>query len=139
MMVFGAAPSDGVAALRKRPRQSSLPVANAVKSEPSVSKLASVVFCVLLIGSRMTLPHPPVKADDIILSRVKGRTSAENVPILLRVLSEVGTGEFHGFEAPRHRDEDGKVWRSADETVVIGALDLANAEIALVSSVRSSI
>jgi hypothetical protein len=68
-----------------------------------------------------------VKADDIILSRVKGRTSAENLPILLRVLSEVGTGEFHGFEAPRHRDDDGKVWRSADETAVIGALDLTNA------------
>ena len=69
-----------------------------------------------------------VKADDIVLSRVKGRTSAEKLPILLRVLSEVGTGEFHGFEAPRHRDEDGKVWRSADETVVIGAFDLTNAE-----------
>jgi hypothetical protein len=69
-----------------------------------------------------------VKTDDIILSRVKGRTSAENLPILLRVLSEVGTGEFHGFEAPRHRDEDGKVWRSADETAVIRAFDLMNAE-----------
>ena len=69
-----------------------------------------------------------VKADDIVLSRVKGRTNAENLPILLRVLSEVGTGEFHGFEAPRHRDDDGKVWRSADETVVIGAFDLINSE-----------
>ncbi len=69
-----------------------------------------------------------VKAHDIVFSRVKGRTSGENLPILLRVLSEVGTGEFHGFEAPRHRDEDGKVWRSADETVVIGALDLTIAE-----------
>jgi len=61
MMVFGAAPSDGVAALRKRARQSSLlPAANAVISEPSVSRLASVVVCVLLSGSRSTLPHPPV-------------------------------------------------------------------------------
>ncbi len=69
-----------------------------------------------------------VKADDIVLSRVKGRTSAENMPILLRVLSEVAIGEFRAFEAPRIRDDDGKVWRSADETVVIGAFDLTNSE-----------
>jgi hypothetical protein len=69
-----------------------------------------------------------VKTDDIVLSRLKGRTSVDNLPILLRVLSEVGTGDFYGFEAPRVRDEDGKVWRSVDETVVIGAFDLTNAQ-----------
>jgi hypothetical protein len=50
------------------------------------------------------------------------------MPILLRVFSEVGTGEFHGFEAQRIRGDDGKVWRSPDETAVIGALDFANAQ-----------
>ena len=69
-----------------------------------------------------------MKADDIVLSRVKGRTNAENMPILFRVLSEVATGEFRAFEAPRIRDDDGKVWRSTDETVVIGAFDLTNSE-----------
>jgi hypothetical protein len=68
-----------------------------------------------------------VKADDIVLSRVKGRTNAESLPIVLRVLSEVGTGTFQDFEAPRRSDEDGNVWRPADETAVIGALDLVNA------------
>ena len=37
-------------------------------------------------------------------------------------------GDFYGFEAPRVRDDDGKVWRSVDETVVIGAFDLTNAQ-----------
>jgi hypothetical protein len=69
-----------------------------------------------------------VKTDDIVLSRLKGRTSVDNLPILLRVLSEVGTGDFYGFEAPRVRDEDGKVWRSVDETVISGAFDLTNAQ-----------
>ena len=55
-----AAPS-GSTALKKRPRQSSsATVANAVMSEPSVSRVASVVVWVLLMGSRSTLPHPPV-------------------------------------------------------------------------------
>jgi hypothetical protein len=69
-----------------------------------------------------------VKTDDIVLSRLKGRTSVDNLPILLRVLSEFGTGDFYGFEAPRVRDEDGKVWRSVDETVISGAFDLTNAQ-----------
>ena len=69
-----------------------------------------------------------VKTDDIVLSRLKGRTSFDNLPILFRVLSEVGIGDFYGFELPRVRDEDGKVWRSVDETVIIGAFDLINAE-----------
>ena len=58
---LGVAPPGGVAALRKRARQSSsATVAKAEMSEPSVFKFASVVVWVLLSGSRSTLPHPPV-------------------------------------------------------------------------------
>ena len=58
---LGVAPPGGVAALRKRARQSSLAtVAKAVMSEPSVFRFASVVVWVLLSGSRSTLPHLPV-------------------------------------------------------------------------------
>ena len=58
---FGVAPPGGVAALRKRARQSSLAtVRKAAISEPSVSRFASVVVWVLLSGSTITLPHPPV-------------------------------------------------------------------------------
>ena len=49
------------------------------------------------------------RTDNIVLSRIKGRTSVDNLPILLRVLGEVGTGAFEGFEAPRIRDEEGNV------------------------------
>ena len=60
-MLLGVAPPVGVAALRKRPRQSSLAtVANALMSEASVSKFASVVVQVLLPASTITFPHPPV-------------------------------------------------------------------------------
>ena len=58
---FGVGAPVGVEALRKRARQSSLPpVANAVMSEPSVSRVARVVVWVLLMGSNSTLPHLPV-------------------------------------------------------------------------------
>ena len=58
---MGVAPPVGVAALKKRARQSSFAtVAKAVMSEPSVFRFASVVVWVLLSGSRSTLPHPPV-------------------------------------------------------------------------------
>jgi hypothetical protein len=58
---FGVTPLGGVAALRKRARHSSLAtVAKALMSEPSVSKFASVVVQVLLPGSTITLPQPPV-------------------------------------------------------------------------------
>ena len=67
------------------------------------------------------------KTDDVVLSRLKRRTNVDNLPILLRILSEVGAGDFHGFDDPSYRDEDGKVWRSVDETTVIGAFDLINA------------
>ena len=47
--------------MRKRLRQSLSPTAaKALTSEPSVSRFASVVVWVLLIGSNKTLPHPPV-------------------------------------------------------------------------------
>ena len=58
---FGVTPLGGVAALRKRSRQSSLAtVANAEMSDPSVFKLASVVFWLLLSESKSTLPQVPV-------------------------------------------------------------------------------
>src|SRR5262245_32722751 len=58
---FGAAPPGGVAALRKRLRQSSLDVAlKAAISDARVFSLAKVVFWVMLMGSRITLPQPPV-------------------------------------------------------------------------------
>src|SRR5271157_2084840 len=58
---LGVAPPVGVAALKKRARQSSLATVNdAVMSEPSVSKLAIVVVIELLRGSSSTLPHLPV-------------------------------------------------------------------------------
>jgi hypothetical protein len=57
----GVAPPIGVAALRKRARQSSsATVKKAEMSEPSVFKFASVVVWVLLSGSRITLPQAPV-------------------------------------------------------------------------------
>ena len=58
---FGVTPPGGVAALKKRARQSSLAtVKQAEMSEPSVSRFASVVVLELLSGSSSTLPHPPV-------------------------------------------------------------------------------
>src|SRR5271165_3283219 len=58
---LGVAPPVGVAALKKRARQSSLATVNdAVISEPSVSRVAIVVVMELLSGSISTLPHPPV-------------------------------------------------------------------------------
>src|SRR5262245_34080211 len=60
-VLLGAAPSGGVAALRKRARQpSSATVEKALRSDPSVFRFASAVVWVLLSGSRSTLPHPPV-------------------------------------------------------------------------------
>src|SRR5277367_4058215 len=57
----GVGPAAGVAALKKRARQSSLAtVTDAVISEPSVSRFAIVVVIELLSGSSSTLPHPPV-------------------------------------------------------------------------------
>ena len=58
---FGVVPPIGVAALRKRSRQSLLAtVAKAASKEPRVFKFASVVFCVMLIGSKSTFPQVPV-------------------------------------------------------------------------------
>jgi len=57
---LGFIPEEGVATLRKRVRQSSFElVAKAEIREASVFNFASVVVWVLLIGSRITLPHPP--------------------------------------------------------------------------------
>ena len=93
-VVFGAAPSDGVAALRKRARQSSFAtVANAVMSEPSVSRFASVVVCVLLSGSRSTLPHPPVDRIDEVRYIPGGDPQSERIPGDRLAFDEAGGGE----------------------------------------------
>jgi hypothetical protein len=56
----GVSPPVGVAAWKNRERQSSLAVAAAVMSDARVLKVASVVLRLLLSGSMITLPQPPV-------------------------------------------------------------------------------
>ena len=36
--------------------------------------------------------------DDVVLSRIKGRIDSQEMPTVLRVIGDVGTGEFDGFE-----------------------------------------
>src|SRR5215472_9944010 len=63
-VLLGVDPPVEVAAWRKRERQSSLAtVANALMREPSVFRFVSAVVHVLLPGSTMTLPHPPVSGS----------------------------------------------------------------------------
>jgi hypothetical protein len=68
------------------------------------------------------------KTDDVVLSRLKHRTNMETLPILLRILSEVGAGDFRGFDEPSYRCEEDKVWRSVDETTIVRAFDLSKAD-----------
>ena len=60
--------------------------------------------------------------DDIILSRIKGRSDSESLPTVLRVIGDVGTGEFDGFEALIAGEE-----QTSDEVFTIRALDLTKA------------
>ena len=60
--------------------------------------------------------------DDIILSRIKGRSDFESLPTVLRVIGNVGTGEFDGFEALIAGEE-----QTSDKAFTIRAFDLANA------------
>jgi hypothetical protein len=60
--------------------------------------------------------------DDVVLSRIKGRIDSQGMPTVLRVIGDVGTGEFDGFEAPIAGEE-----HTTDEALTIRALDLANA------------
>jgi hypothetical protein len=60
--------------------------------------------------------------DDVILSRIKGRIDFQRLPTVLRVIGDVGTGGFDGFEAPIAGEE-----HTTDEALTIRALDLAKA------------
>jgi hypothetical protein len=60
--------------------------------------------------------------DDIILSRIKGRSNSESLPTVLRVIGDVGTGEFDGFEALIAGEE-----QTSDEAFTVRAFDLTNA------------
>jgi hypothetical protein len=60
--------------------------------------------------------------DDIILSRIKGRSNSKSLPTVLRVIGDVGTGEFDGFEALIAGEE-----QTSDKAFTIRAFDLTNA------------
>jgi hypothetical protein len=60
--------------------------------------------------------------NDIILSRVKGRSDSKTLPTVLRVIGDVGTREFDGFEALIAGEE-----QKSDKAFTIRAFDLANA------------
>lgn len=60
--------------------------------------------------------------NDIILSRIKGRSDSELLPTVLRVIGDVGTGEFYGFEALIAGEE-----QTSDKAFTIRAFDLTNA------------
>jgi hypothetical protein len=60
----------------------------------------------------------PLFARNIIFSRITGRLKTEELGIFFRVLREIGTGEFNGFEAPVSGQE-----RTRDETATIKAFD----------------
>jgi hypothetical protein len=60
--------------------------------------------------------------DDIILSRIKGRTDSEQLPTVIRVIGDVATGDFDGFEALIAGEE-----QTSDQAFTIRAFDLSNA------------
>jgi hypothetical protein len=60
--------------------------------------------------------------DDIILSKIKGRTDSEQLPTVIRVIGDVATGDFDGFEALIAGEE-----QTSDEAFTIRAFDLSNA------------
>jgi hypothetical protein len=60
--------------------------------------------------------------DGVVLSRIKGRIDSQEMPTVLRVLADVGTGEFDGFETPIAGEEE-----ITDHAFAIRALDLTKA------------
>jgi hypothetical protein len=62
------------------------------------------------------------RVDGIVLSRIKGRLESETLPTVLRVIGDVGTGEFDGFETSIAGEE-----HTSDEALTIRALDLTKA------------
>ncbi len=61
--------------------------------------------------------------DNIVLSRVKGRVSTDRLPAFLRVIGDVGLGDFDGFEHVVAGEEE-----TSDKAETIKGLDLKNAE-----------
>ena len=57
-----------------------------------------------------------------VLSRIKGRIDSQEMPTVLRVIGDVGTGEFDGFETSIVGEE-----KTSDEALTIRALDLTKA------------
>jgi hypothetical protein len=60
--------------------------------------------------------------DGVVLSKIKGRIDSQEMPTILRVIGDVGTGEFDGFEASIAGEE-----HTSDEALTIRAFDLTKA------------
>jgi hypothetical protein len=60
--------------------------------------------------------------NGIVLSRIKGRIDSQEMPTVLRVIGDVGTGEFDGFESSIAGEE-----HTSDEALTIRAFDLTKA------------
>jgi hypothetical protein len=58
----------------------------------------------------------------VVLSRIKGRIDSQKLPTVLRVIGDVGTGEFDGFEASTAEEE-----HTSDAALTTRALDLTKA------------
>jgi hypothetical protein len=61
--------------------------------------------------------------SDIVFSRIKGRLDEDRLPAFLRVMSDVGLGDFGGFEHAVAGEED-----DSDRAAAIRGLDLKNAQ-----------
>src|SRR5215472_8254482 len=98
---LGVAPAVEVAAWRKRERQSSsATVANALMREPSVFRFASVVVQVLLPGSKITLPQPPVSRSTRLGVFPAAIRSPSRFPQMMSPFDE-----SHGGECRSNRGE----------------------------------
>jgi hypothetical protein len=60
--------------------------------------------------------------DSVVLSKIKGRIDPQEMPTVLRVIGDVGTGEFDGFESSIAGEE-----HTSDEALTIRAFDLTKA------------
>jgi hypothetical protein len=60
--------------------------------------------------------------NGIVVSRIKGRIDSQEMPTVLRVIGDVGTGEFDGFESSIAGEE-----HTSDEALTIRAFDLTKA------------
>ncbi len=72
-----------------------------------------------------TLPERAAQRpmSNIIMSRVVGRLRGEDLAIFLRVLADIGTGQFDGFEPPVAGES-----QTRDELATIKGLDIEAAE-----------